>query len=143
MDRTPNRYLMTAAALSGAAALAHVGCIIFGGSWYRVLGAGEHMAQLDLAGHWYPKTITSIIALILSIWSLYALSGAGVVRKLPFVRLVLCVVTGIFLLRAIAFVPLQTYIPGNSTTFWLVSSGICFVIGAVHFIGLRQVWSHF
>ena len=99
------------------------------------------MAQLDLAGHWYPKAVTSVLVVILSVWALYALSGAGVIRRLPLVRSVLCVVTGIYLLRAVAFVPLQDYFPGNSMTFWLVSSAICFAISAVHLVGLRQVWS--
>lgn len=76
----------------------------------------------------------------LVVWALYALSGAGVIRKLPLVRLALCVITGIYLLRAVAFVPLQAYFPGNSMSFWLVSSAICLAIGVVHLLGLRQVW---
>lgn len=141
MERSHNYFLIVGAALSGVAALLHVGCIIFGAEWYRFLGAGEQMAQLDLAGHWYPDTITSVIVLVLSVWALYALSGAGVVRKLPFVRLALCVITGVYLLRAVAFVPLQPIFPGNSMTFWLLSSGICLVVGVVHLLGLRQAWS--
>ncbi len=141
MERTHNYFLIVGAALSGVAALLHAGCIVVGAACYRLLGAGEQMAQLDLAGHWYPKTITSVIVLVLSIWALYALSGAGVVRKLPFVRLALCAITGVYLIRAAAFVPLQTVFPGNSMAFWLLSSGICLVVGVVHLIGLRQVWS--
>jgi len=140
MERTRNYFLVTGAALSGVAALMHLGCIIFGAPWYRFLGAGEQMAQLDLAGHWYPKAATSVIIIVLSVWALYALSGAGVIRKLPLVRLALCVITGIYLLRAVAFVPLQAYFPGNSMSFWLVSSAICLAIGVVHLLGLRQVW---
>ena len=141
MDKTYNNFLIAAAVLSGAAAFVHLGCIFFGAPWYRFLGAGEQMAQLDLAGHWYPKAVTSVLVVILSVWALYALSGASVIRRLPLVRSVLCVVTGIYLLRAVVFVPLQDYFPGNSMSFWLVSSAICFAIGAVHLVGLRQVWS--
>ncbi|MGQ4584278.1 hypothetical protein [Lysobacter sp. F60174L2] len=36
--------------LNAIAALLHVGCIIFGASWYRFFGAGERMAQLASAG---------------------------------------------------------------------------------------------
>lgn len=140
MERPHNYFLIVGAALSGGAALLHLGCVVFGAPWYRFLGAGEQMAQLDLAGHWYPKAITSVIVLVLSVWALYALSGAGVIRKLPFVRLALCVITGIYMLRAIAFVPLQAHFPGNSMSFWIVSSAICFAIGIVHFVGLRKAW---
>jgi len=143
MQKTQNYFLIAGASLSGAAAVLHLGCIVFGAPWYRFLGAGEQMAQLDLAGHWYPKTITLFIAAVLTVWALYALSGAGLIRRLPFVRTVLCAITAIYLLRAVAFVPLQNYFPGNSEIFWAVSSGICFVIGIAHALGLRQAWSIF
>ncbi len=139
MQEVQNKYLIAAALLTGAAALIHLGCIFGGAPWYRFLGAGEPMAQLDLAGHWYPKAMASVIAAILSVWSLYALSGAGIIRKLPFVRLVLIGITGVFLIRGLAFVPLQPYFPGNSMTFWLVSSSIC--LRLLYALGLRQVWS--
>jgi len=142
MQKVQNKYLIAAALLTGAAALIHLGCIFGGAPWYRFLGAGEQMAQLDLAGHWYPKVMVSVIAAILSVWSLYALSGAGIIGKLPLVRLVLIGITGIFLIRGIAFVLLQPYFQGNSMTFWLVSSAICVAIGAVHALGLRQAWSN-
>ena len=128
--------------MSGLAALLHFGCIVFGPSWYRFLGAGEEMAQLAASGHWYPTAVTLVIAIILALWSLYALSGAGVIRKLPLVRVALCIITGVYLLRGVAFVPLMPYFPGNSMSFWLISSAICLVFGVVHLVGLRQVWAH-
>jgi hypothetical protein len=70
----------------------------------------------------------------------YALSGAGLLIRLPFVQLVLSAITGIYLLRALAFPLLKPAFPDNSDTFWLVTSGICFIIGLVHLVGLRQVW---
>lgn len=141
MNRTRNTFLIGGAALSGLAALLHLGCIVFGAPWYRFFGAGEQMAQMDLAGHWYPTVITLVITAILLTWSLYALSGAGVIRKLPLTRLALCAITGIYLLRGVAFTPLMAYFPGNSAVFWFWSSAICLVFGVVHLVGLRQVWA--
>lgn len=141
MERTPNRFLVAGAALGVLAALLHLGCIVFGAPWYRFLGAGERMAQLDLAGHWYPPAATLAVAAMLLVWSAYALSGAGAIRRLPLTRLALCAITGVYLLRGVAFVPLMAYFPGNSTTFWFWSSAICLVFGLIHLVGLRQVWS--
>lgn len=141
MGRTHNRFLIVGATLSAVAALLHLGCIVFGAPWYRFLGAGEQMAQMDLAGHWYPTVATLVITTILLAWSLYALSGAGVIRRLPLTRLALCAITGVYLLRGIAFTPLMAYFPDNSTGFWLWSSAICLAFGVVHLIGLRQVWA--
>lgn len=141
MHKPRNPFLIAGGIISALAAALHLGCIAFGAPWYRFLGAGEQMAQMDLAGHWYPTVATLIIASILFAWSFYALSGAGVVRKLPLTRWALCGISGAYLLRGLVFAPLMAYFPGNSSTFWILSSGICLAIGVVHLIGLRQVWA--
>ena len=141
MTAIQNKPLVVAAALSFAAALVHLGCILFGAPWYRALGAGERMTQLADADHWYPSAITLLIAAVLASWGLYALSGAGVIRRLPLLRTALTAITGVYLLRGIAFVPLQAYFPGNSVAFWYWSSGICLCIGLIHLVGLRKAWA--
>lgn len=141
MDRRPNRFLLVGAALSASAAVLHLGCIAFGAPWYRLLGAGEQMAQMDLAGHWYPAGASLVITSILLVWSLFALSGAGAIRKLPLTRLALCAITCAYLLRGVAFQPLMACFPGNSSVFWFWSSAICLAFGLVHLVGLRQVWA--
>lgn len=141
MKRTSNPFLIAGAALSALAALLHLGCIAFGAPWYRALGAGERMAQLDLAGHWYPTVATLVIVGMLLAWSAFALSGAGVIRRLPLTRVALCAITAVYLLRGVAFAPLMAYFPGNSATFWFWSSAICAAFGVVHLVGLRQAWA--
>jgi hypothetical protein len=140
MNTKYNKPLFLGAILSGVAALLHLGCIFFGASWYRFFGAGEQMAQMAEAGSKLPTIITLIIFTTLGIWSLYALSGAGVIFKLPLLRTGLCVITAIYLIRGTVFVPLTAYFPDNSPLFWVVSSSICFLFGIIHLIGLRQVW---
>lgn len=137
----PNRFLVAGAALSALAALLHLGCIVFGAPWYRFFGAGEQMAQLAIAGSWYPVGITLVIAGVLGSWSLYALSGAGVVRPLPLLRMVLCAITAVYLMRGTLVVPFVDPLPGRSAAFWWWSSAICLGIGLVHLVGLRQAWS--
>ncbi len=141
MIANANPFLIAGAALSAVAALLHLACIAFGADWYRFFGAGEKMARMAAAGHWYPTVATLFITGILSIWSAYALSGAGVIGKLPLLRLALCAITAVYLVRGVAFIFLMPRFPGNSTAFWFTSSAICLAIGAVHLIGLRQVWS--
>ena len=137
----PNPLLVAAATLSAIAALLHLGCIAFGAPWYRFFGAGEQMAQLAIAGSWYPVAVTLAIAAVLGTWSLYALSGAGVVRRLPLLRTALCAITAVYLVRGAAVLPLIGQLPGRSPAFWWWSSAICLGIGLVHLIGLRQAWS--
>lgn len=137
-----NPYLVAGAVLSAIAALLHLGCLFFGPSWYRFFGAGERMAQLSAAGSIVPTLITAGIAAVLALWSLYALSGAGVIPRLPLVRLALCVITGIYLLRGLAGLVLAVVAPGDrGVAFWCWSSVICLSMGALHLVGIRQVWS--
>jgi hypothetical protein len=141
MTQTGSTCLLLAAALNALAAALHVGCIVFGAPWYRFFGAGERMAQMAAAGRWYPTIVASGITLVLCVWSLYALSGAGAIFKLPYVRGVLCVVTGVYLLRGVAGLPLMFMPMGRGAVFWLWSSAICLALAALHGLGLRQMWS--
>jgi hypothetical protein len=141
-DAMANPYLVSGAVLSAVAALLHLGCIFFGPSWYRFFGAGERMAQLSAAGSLVPTLITAGIATVLALWSLYALSGAGVILRLPLVRLALCAIAGIYLLRGLAGLGLAVLAPGDrGLAFWWWSSVICLGVGALYLVGTRQVWS--
>lgn len=135
-----NMFLVAAAICSALAALAHLGCIIFGADWYRFFGAGEEMARMAEAGDWYPIVVTTGIVAILLVWSLYALSGAGIITRLPFVRLALCAIASILLIRGVAFVALMPMFPGNSVIFWFVSSAICLIMGILYSVGTYQAW---
>jgi len=141
-----NSYLITAGALSALASLLHVGCIIFGASWYRFFGAGEHMAKLAEQGSLQPTIITSGIVLVLAIWSLYAFSAAGLIIKLPLMRLALIAITAVYLLRGIGgiFIAASSEVAplGNSTAFWFWSSAICLTFSLVHLIGIKQQWAN-
>lgn len=137
-----NKLLIAAAFCSGVAALLHLGCIFFGGDWYRFFGAGEQMAQMADAGHLYPTVVTLAIVALLTIWSLYALSGAGVILRLPLLRVGLCIIAAIYLLRGIAFMPLMSAFPENSLAFWLISSMTCLVFGLLYALGIRQSWAY-
>ncbi|MDO6428557.1 hypothetical protein Q4489_16210 [Thalassotalea sp. 1_MG-2023] len=139
-NQVNNKLLLVAAFCCILAALAHVGCIVYGSDWYRMLGAGEQMARMAEQGHWYPTMVTSVIVALLSVWALYGLSGAGAIKPLPLLRCALIVISSIFLLRAVGFVFLMPMFPENSQTFWFVSSSICLFIGGTFFIGTFQQW---
>lgn len=136
-----NILLVVAGALSALAALAHIGCIYFGASWYRFFGAGEQMAIMAEQGSLRPTIITSGIVLVLSIWSLYAFSAAGLIGKLPLIRTALIIITAIYLLRGVAGFFFISNPLGRSPEFWFWSSAICLSLGLLHLIGLKQQWA--
>lgn len=117
------------------ASLAHLACIAIGPKAYRFMGAGERMARAVEAGKTQPTLSTLGIASVLLVWALYAFSGAGLVPRLPFTEPALCLISAVFLSRAVAFPWLRPSFPENSTTFWVVSSGICLVIGLLYAVG--------
>ena len=136
-----NVFLISAGILSAVVAILHIGCIYFGAPWYRFFGAGEQMAVLAERGSIQPTLITSGIVLVLSIWSLYAFSAAGLIVRLPLLRLALILITSIYLLRGVAGLFLVSSPMGRSPEFWVWSSLICLSFGVVHLIGLKQQWA--
>lgn len=134
-----NSYLLVGSVLSAIAALLHMGCIVFGAPWYRFFGAGEHMANLAEQGSKFPGLITSGIVCVLTIWSVYALSGAGLIAPLPFRQPVLIIITAIYLLRGfVGLIFVLKPVGGNSAKFWLWSSLICILFGMVHLLGVMH-----
>lgn len=132
--------LLLGAFLSAAAAIAHLACIAIGAPAYRFMGAGERMARAAEAGQLKPTLVTLAVAGVLFAWAAFALSGAGVVGPLPLTKLVLVAISIAYLGRAVAFPLIKSSFPGNSCTFWLVSSGICGLIGLVHAYGTVSLW---
>jgi hypothetical protein len=137
-----NILLIIAGILSALAAILHLGCIYFGAPWYRFFGAGEQMARLAEQGSLQPALITSAIGIVLSIWSLYAFSAAGVIFRLPFIRLALTLITLVYLVRGLVGFFLINSPMGRSPEFWVWSSVICLSFGVIHLVGLKQQWTN-
>jgi hypothetical protein len=111
MGNEYNMALVIGAGLSLLAALMHVGVIMGGPSWYHLFGAGERFVRAARAGRRFPAVVTAGIALVLTAWAAYALSGAGVIEPLPLLRPALCAITLVYLLRGLLG-PLYWPVPG-------------------------------
>ena len=136
-----NTALILGAGLSAIAAALHVAIVIGGPSWYRFFGAGEQFASAAANGRRWPAIITLGIACMLGLWAAYALSGAGVIRPLPFLKLALVLITSLYLLRGLVLVPALLFARSSVTPFVFWSSAICIGYGAFHLLGLVQIWS--
>lgn len=144
---TGKRLLILGGSLTAVAALLHVAIILGGPDWYRFFGAGERMAWLAARGSIYPAVVTACIAAILGVWALYAFSGAGVIRRLPLLRLALALIAAVYLARGILGVPVVLFVDDVYTnqlkakmTFMVVSSAICVVLGLCYAIGGARLW---
>ncbi len=142
-----DRLLVVGGSLTGVATLLHVAIILGGPDWYRFFGAGEHIARLAARGSIYPAVVTACIAAMLGAWALYAFSGAGVIRRLPFLRLALTLIAAVYLARGILGVPVVLFVDDPyanqlkaKMTFMVVSSGICLVLGLCYAVGATRIW---
>lgn len=135
MRRPRNTALILGGALSVAAALLHIACIIGGPDWYRFFGSGEAIAQAAERGEALPTILTSGIAAILAIWAAYAFSGAGLLPRLPLLRTGLVVISAIYLLRGLVLIPALAINGGEVEPFVLWSSLIVLVYGLAHAVG--------
>ncbi|HEY7770888.1 MAG TPA: hypothetical protein VIB55_22160 [Longimicrobium sp.] len=145
--RLADRLLVIGGVLTAGAALLHVAIIIGGPDWYRFFGAGERMARMAARGSLQPALVTDTIAAILGLWSLYAFSGAGLIRRLPLLRLALTLIAAVYLARGLLGVPAVMLVDDVYTnqlraklTFMIVSSAICIVLGVCYAIGAARVW---
>lgn len=143
MSPPPHAWLLLGAALSAGAGLLHLAIILGGAAWYRFFGAGESMARMAEAGRWYPALLTAGIALVLFVWSAYALAGAGWPfphSALPWLKPVLGLITLVYVLRALVILPLWLFAPALATPFMWWSSVVCAGFGLVHLVGLASIW---
>ncbi len=136
-----NPWLAAGGVLSLVAALVHLACIAGGPDWFRRLGAGERMARMVEAGRVEPIVLTLAIAAVLAVFGAYALSGAGIVARLPLLWPVLIGVTAIYCARGLVlFWPAALRRPDLSRVFVFRSSAIVLVFGLVHLVGLWSGW---
>jgi hypothetical protein len=133
-------WLILGGILSALAAVLHLAVIAGGPSWYRFFGAGEAMAEAAERGSATPALITLGIAAILTIWALYAFSGAGIVRRLPLLRTALVLISAVYILRAFALLPALILKPEVVDTFAVVSSLIVLAYGLAYAIGTWARW---
>jgi hypothetical protein len=94
-----------------------------------------------------PTVMTLGIAAALAVWMLYALSGAGVIRRLPLLRVALVLIAAVYLGRGILGIPLvllgdDPYADQLQAkmTFMIVTSAICIGLGLCYAACALHQW---
>ena len=141
MMGTGRTFLLLAGIGSVAASLAHLACIIGGPDWFRTMGAGERMARMVERGAVMPLVITVIIAGVLAVWGAYAFAAAGVIGRLPLMRVALVAIAAVLIARGMMMFAPNLWRPDLSLEFKIWSSVATLVLGAFFAIGTAQSWS--
>lgn len=137
---TAHPWLAAAGALSAAASAAHLAIIVGGPRWYDFFGAGPRMVRLAEQGSPKAALITLGIATVLGVWAAYAFSGAGMIPRLPLLKLALVAISGVYLLRAVGYIPALYFAGAPVGAFAWISSAIVLLYAAVHIVGTVQLW---
>jgi len=142
-----DKFLMAAGSCSLAIAVLHLVIIIAGGDWYRFFGAGEELATMAENGAIYPAILTAGVAMVFAVWAAYAYSAAGIVRRLPFCKAALVLISAAYVLRGLGGLPLVLLIDNPylselraNMVFMLVSSLISLIVGVLYSLGTWRVW---
>jgi hypothetical protein len=136
------RTLIPCGFASAALALFHVGCIFVGAPAYRYFNAGEDMALMAEAGSAVPALVTLAIAVVLSTFAAYAFSGAGVIARLPFLKIGLLVVGGIYTLRGLFLLPwlaVAVTSPRDLDPKEMIFASVALTIGVAYLLGGSMV----
>jgi hypothetical protein len=82
---------------------------------------------------------TIAFALIFAIWAIYAFSGAGLIGRLPLLRMALVAIGAIFLLRALALPTEINMVMNQGYPFrFVVFSTISLVTALLYLIGILK-----
>jgi hypothetical protein len=134
---------LVGAACSATASLLHIAIVAGGAKWYEFFGAGKKFTQAATQGHGWHDVVTLGIAAMLAMWAAYALSVAdvGLLAPLPAYKPVLSLITAAYLLRGVGgFALLLMPKRSHSTRFIVVSSLLCLGVGAVHAVGVWELF---
>lgn len=144
--RMGKHWLKLGGVLSFAVALLHVIIIFAGAPAYRYFGAGEEMARAAESGSAFPALLTFFLVAIFAVWGFYGLSGAGVIRRLPLLKMALLLIGAVYTLRGIAVFQQLFQIAAPSAeiaTRDVVFSSVSLIIGLAYLIGTISNWKSF
>ncbi len=82
-----------------------------------------------------------VVSVIVAVFGLYALSGAGKIRRLPLLRTALTVATSIYLLRGLLIIPQIPFVLKHpDLVLFLIFSLISLCVGIIHLGGLVRLF---
>ena len=135
-------YLQIGGLFSLAFALFQVSAVFWPAELVAYFGGP---AKLLIEHPVYFISVCLIIGAIAAIWGLYALSGAGKFRRLPFQRTALSIITAIYILRGLRVFPDAMIIykhPEQNLIRFLIFSLLALCIGLIHLAGIIRFFRH-
>ncbi|MBB6521775.1 hypothetical protein [Pseudoteredinibacter isoporae] len=130
--------LILGALISIFTAMAHISCIYFGPACYKAQMAPPEIVQSAIDGTWLAPIGTLLVSFIFLLCAGYALSAAKLLKKLPFLKLAIYVISFICIIRGVATLPLSIAFPDMVSAFSIAAGVIWLLTGLLFFFGYRH-----
>ena len=133
--------LLGAAAIAAITAVAHLSCIFFGPTCYEAQMAPPQIIQSSIDGTLLAPIGTIFVSLLFLSCALFAISGAGYIKKLPLLNKALLCISVLCILRGLMTIPLSFLFPEMVSSFSITAGCTWFIAGSLYFYGyfnLRQ-----
>lgn len=121
-------------------AISHLVGLFWAEKMFEVTGIGKEMAELAQTHSSFPYFLTLLVAIAFFIFGLYGLSADNQFRKLPFVKPVVFLIAGIYLLRGIGELIFDIEKQQASQNLEIIYSLIAVFIGLIFLIGGLKKW---
>ncbi len=120
-------------------AVGHIVGLIWADKMFKVTGIGKEMTELAQIHNSLPYLLTVFGAVMFFIFGFYGLSADNKFRKLPFLKPVIFLIAGIYLLRGVGGLIADKIQETNSTTETMYSL-VAVAIGLLFLIGGLKKW---
>ena len=119
-------------------AIAHIIGLFWAEQMFEVTGVGKEMTELAEIHFALPYVITIFVSIMFLIFGLYGLSAGEKIRKLPFLKLGIFVIAGIYIFRGLGELIFdisrqQSHQSETETVYSLIALtiGLLFLIGGI------------
>jgi len=120
-------------------AIGHIVALIWAEQMFEVTGIGKEMDSLSATHSSLPYLLTVFVAMVFFIFGLYGLSAEGRFRKLPFLKLGIFTIAGIYIFRGLGEIIVDTCQRTNSSA-EMIYSIVALAIGLLFLIGGLKKW---
>jgi len=120
-------------------AVGHLIGLIWAEQMFEVTGIGKEMTELGQVHLSLPYLLTIFVAVVFFIFGLYGLSADDKFKKLPFLKTVIFLIAGIYLLRGLGELVVDN-IHGTNSTVETIYSLIALSVGLLFLFGGLKKW---
>ena len=116
-------------------AIGHIVGLIWAKQMFVVTGIGKEMQELAQTNLSLPYLVTALVAMVFLMFGLYGLSASGKFKELPFLKLGIFIISGIYIFRGLIGLLFDiTKEPANSIL-TAIYSLIALFIGLLYLFG--------